>query len=81
MTRRFATLVLLIGFVATACTPAEDRWWKPGFSEDAFARDDAQCRQMTSVPSSRAKADPDAYAICLEAYEYQKIPKDAVPAK
>jgi hypothetical protein len=95
VTARVAAL-LFLGFVVTACASVDnkDYWWKPGMTKDEFAHDDAQCRQMSAVPSSRttgvggtrirtpsAEVDENAYSVCLEAYGYEKVPKDFVPTK
>ena len=93
MTARLTTLVLL-GLVVTACASVDnkDSWWKPGMSKNAFARDDDQCRQMTTVRSpgavvagarigSSAEVNENAYAICMEAEGYEKVPKDFVTPK
>ena len=93
MTARLATLVLL-GLVVAACTSAgnKDSWWKPGMTKNEFARDDDQCRQMTTVQSpgavvagtrirSSAEVNENAYSICMEAEGYEKVPKDFVPPK
>ncbi len=93
MTARIATLMLL-GFVLTACASADTKasWWKAGMTTDEFTRDDDRCRQMTTVRSPgavvagvrirpSAEVDETAYTICMEAYEYEKIPKNSVPPK
>jgi hypothetical protein len=93
VTVRVAALMLL-GFVLTACTSVgnKDNWWKPGMTKDEFARDEEQCRQMTRVQSPgamvagtrirpSAEVDENAYTVCMEAYGYEKVPKDFVPPK
>ena len=93
MTARVAALMLL-GFVVTACASVNntDYWWKPGMTKDGFALDEAQCRQMTTVRSPgamvagtrirpSAEVDENAYTVCMEAYGYEKVPKDFVPPK
>jgi hypothetical protein len=94
VTARVATLMLL-GFVLTACASADtDRshWWKPGMTKAELARDEEQCRQMTTVRSPgaavagarvrpSAEVDENTYSICMGAYGYEKVPKDFVPPK
>ncbi|HYS20895.1 MAG TPA: hypothetical protein VEO73_07390 [Gemmatimonadales bacterium] len=93
MTARVAALMLL-GFVVTACASVDnkDSWWKPGMTKAEFAHDDNQCRQTTTVQSPgtmvagtrirpSAEVDENAYNICMEAYGYEKVPKDFVPPK
>ena len=93
MTARVAALMFL-GFVVTACASVDntDYWWKPGMTKDELARDDEQCREMTTVRSpgavvggmrvrQSAEVDENAYAVCLGAYGYEKVPKDFVPPK
>ncbi len=93
MTARIATLVLL-GFVVTACASVDnkDSWSKPGMTKDEFARDDDQCRQMSTVRSPgavvagarirpSAEVNENAYNICMEAEGYEKVPKDFVPPR
>ncbi len=88
---RVAALMLL-GFVVAACASVDsnDRWWKTGITKDEFARDEDLCRQMTTVRSPgamvagarirpSAELDEDAYAICMGAAGYEKVPKDFVP--
>ena len=90
---RVAALMLL-GFVVAACASVDsnDRWWKTGITKDEFARDEDLCRQMTTVQSQgavvagtrvrpSAEVDENAYAICMEAAGYEKVPKDSVPPK
>lgn len=85
MTAHVAALMLL-GLVFTACASVgnKDSWWKPGMTRDGFARDDEQCRQMTTVRAPGAlvagtrirpsvEVDENAYSICMEAYGYEKI--------
>ena len=92
MTTR-VTALMLLGLVVTACASMDSKdWWKSGMTKDELARDDAQCRQMTAVRSPgatvagtrvrpSAEVDEDAYSICMEAYGYEKVPKDFVPPK
>jgi hypothetical protein len=90
---RVAALMLL-AFVVTACASVDskDHWWNTGMTKDEFARDDEQCRQMTTVRSTgamvagtrvrpSAEVDENVYAICMEATGYEKVPKDFVPPK
>jgi major membrane immunogen (membrane-anchored lipoprotein) len=90
---RVAALMLLAS-VVTACASVDnkDSWWKSGMTKDEFARDDDQCRQMTTVQSQgavvagtrvrpSAEVDENAYTICMEAAGYEKVPKDVVPPK
>lgn len=82
------------GLVVTACASVDnkDYWWKSGMTKDGFVRDDAQCRQMTTVRSPGAmvagtrirpsvEVDENTYNICMEAYGYEKVPKDFAPPK
>ena len=93
MTARLATLALL-GFVVTACASVDnkDYWSKPGMTKDEFASDDDQCRQMSTVRSPgaivagtrirrSAEVNENAYAVCMEAEGYEKVPKDFVSPK
>ena len=61
-------------------------------TKNEFARDDDQCRQMTTVRSPGAvvagarirpssEVDENAYAVCMEAEGYEKVPKDFVPPR
>jgi hypothetical protein len=90
---RIAAL-LLLALMLTACASADTQasWWKPGMTRDEFARDEALCRQMATVRSPgamvagarirpSAELDEDAYAICMGAAGYEKVPKDFVPPK
>jgi hypothetical protein len=86
---------MLLGFALTACASVNnaDFRWKPGMTKDEFARDEEQCRQMTSVRSPgamvagttrirpSAEVDENAYTVCMEAYGYEKVPKDFLPPK
>jgi len=85
---------MLLGLVVTACASVDnkDSWWKSGMTKDEFARDDDQCRQMTTVQSQGAvvagtrvrpspELDENAYTICMEGAGYEKVPKDFVPPK
>ena len=92
MTARLATLVLL-GLVVTSCVSTDkDYWWNPGMTAQSFSRDDDQCHQMTTVRSPgamvagarirpSAEVDENAYAVCMEGYGYEKVPKDFVPPR
>ncbi len=87
MTARVAAL-MLFGLLVTACASVDNKayWWKSGMTKDELARDDEQCRQMTTVSSSRtrtpsAEVEKNAYNVCMEAYGYEKVPKDFVPPK
>ena len=87
-------MLMLLALMVTACTSTahKDSRWKPGLTKDALDRDDEHCRQMTTVQSPgsmvagvrvrpSAEVDENAYAICMEAEGYEKIPKDFVPPK
>jgi hypothetical protein len=86
--------LMLFGLVVTACVSVDnkDYWWKSDMTKDELARDREQCGQMTTVRSPDAVAagtsirplaqvDENAYNICMEAYGYEKVPKDFVPPK
>jgi hypothetical protein len=90
---RVAALILL-AFVVTACASVDnkDSWWKSGMTKNEFARDEDQCRQMTTVQSKgavvagtrvrpSAEVDENAYTICMEAAGYERVSKDFVPPK
>jgi hypothetical protein len=78
MTRRWLSIVLL-GFVVSACGPWEVGYWKPGFTSEAFWRDDGECRRES--PSGTHSDEEDDYNRCMYARGYQVVPKGFVPPK
>jgi hypothetical protein len=89
MTRRWPCIVLL-GFVVSACAPGDWSrdpgyrsggvyWWKPGFTSEAFWRDDGECRRESR--SGTDSDEEDDYNRCMQARGYQVVPKGFVPPK
>ena len=94
MRTRVAAL-MLFGLVVAACASVDnkDYYWKSGMTKHELARDDEQCRQMTTVRSPgaavagarvrrpSAEIDDNTHNICMGAYGYEKVPKDFTPPK